>query len=300
MIKDSEPSQRDAWLSVYNKSALGKIFGENSSFLAAADHENEAVFRILRDHFRSKVYEFAKESSSIGDAFECWAARDYLAWYQWSQSSAVISPERRSFVLGKSDWCALRKDIFLSPNEIKCLFDSIPDPRDQALLRLLASTGLRTSDVVAISPANFQKPEHNDPAHLIPASEDTDFNRRICLSSKAYQAADEYCQATGRSLSSDTERPLFRTESRPRMSKRTVLRILNRAADKAGLNRTVTVRKFRWTLGFHVLLQTRNLVSVSEQLGQGTLETTREWYGDFLEQITDTKAASVSVFPPDG
>lgn len=138
-----------------------------------------------------------------------------------------------------------------------------PNPRDRAILALLAFAGLRRGEVIAASTGDYSR-ESRSLRVRGKGSKD----RVVPLHTVATQALDSYLAARGPLEASD---PLF-VSSRGRIGKRPIINAVARAGRRLGIR--LHPHLFRHTFATELLNRRADLRVIQTLLGHEPLETT--------------------------
>ncbi|MFA9289175.1 MAG: tyrosine-type recombinase/integrase [Weeksellaceae bacterium] len=203
------------------------------------------------------------------------ALRSFLR-YLLRQKINVISPEM--IELGKRQDRTIK---FLSPEELQNLFDAvIPNDimgmRDKAILEVLFSTGLRVSEMAALSrdQVNLNTGEFGIVGKGGRA-------RVVFLSRKATEALREYLNAR-----TDPYKPLFLrysgpkeevdlSEEKQRLSVRSIQRMIDKYRKKANILFPIGPHVLRHSYATDLLSHGADIRSVQEMLGHKNIATTQ-------------------------
>lgn len=170
-----------------------------------------------------------------------------------------------------------RQVCFLEREELERFLASpsknkIADFRDQAILELLFSTGMRVSELCSLNrdSINLKRDEFS-------VRGKGGRVRVVFLSESAKAALKEYLNKR-----TDIDKAFFVREvkkndesSELRLTSRSVERIIKKYAAKAGLTKKVTPHTLRHTFGTDLLLSGADIRSVQEMLGHKSVTTTQ-------------------------
>jgi len=162
---------------------------------------------------------------------------------------------------------------YLSRDEVKKLLEApsgVYHLRDQAILNLLYTSGLRVSELVALD------------------KEDVDFNEGTVKVNDGKGARDRVTYTTPKTLQllkdmiykrtrkgrQDKGPALFTTRTGDRISTRSIQRIVRKASQEAGLDKRVTPHILRHSFAVHLLEGGLNIKEVQQLLGHESLSTT--------------------------
>ncbi len=154
------------------------------------------------------------------------------------------------------------KDKALTVDEVQALIDSVgADSPDGLLLRLLAVTGVRISESLSLTWANFRAAE--DEGAYVHVTGKGKRNREVYIGPELW--ADLF------KLKGDLEddQPLFGEETR-----HTAAYLVDRAAKAAKIGKHVTPHMLRHSLATNLLEDGATLPQVRDQLGHADIKTT--------------------------
>jgi site-specific recombinase XerD len=242
--------------------------------------------------------------------FHVIALRAFLK-YLSKRDIATLAPEKIELADEEE-----RQITFLEPEELKRILE-VPKIntkqglRDRTILELLFSTGLRVSELVSLD---------RDQINL----ETREFSvlgkggkvRVVFISEEASQWLEKYLKARtdqdkalfirfGRAK----EVPVFRKDqpSILRLTPRSIQRMINLAAKKAGLSKTVTPHVLRHSFATDLLRGGADLRSVQQMLGHSSVTTTqiythvtdphlKEIHQKYHHQVKETKETTTEDF----
>lgn len=138
--------------------------------------------------------------------------------------------------------------------------------RDKAILELLFSTGLRVSELCSLNRDQINETKSGE----ISIRGKGGKIRVVFISEKAKQAIKNYLDKR-----TDTEEALFVSISNSRLTPRSIERIVNFYAIKAGVSRKVTPHTLRHCFATDLLSAGADLRSVQSLLGHSNITTTQ-------------------------
>ncbi|OGD41566.1 hypothetical protein A3I82_02320 [Candidatus Azambacteria bacterium RIFCSPLOWO2_02_FULL_42_10] len=165
-----------------------------------------------------------------------------------------------------------RQVIFLENNELERLLNAPDNLRDRAILELLFSTGLRVSELCALNrdSINFKSGE-------FAVRGKGDKVRLVFLSDTAKTAMKNYLEKRG-----DIDPALFirggknpAKENNPRLTSRSIERMVKHYSAKAGLSKKITPHSLRHSFATDLLMNGADIRSVQELLGHSSIITTQ-------------------------
>lgn len=175
-----------------------------------------------------------------------------------------------------------RKQVtFLHFDEVERILDTIPDDnslphlRDQSILELLFSSGLRISELI-----NLDRDHINTKRREFMVRGKGQKDRPIFISQSAANAVDNYLAARADSLA-----PLFLNYSRNntistegnyrRLTPRSVQRMISKYAKLAGITKHVSPHTMRHSFATDLLMNGADIRSVQTMLGHSNISTTQ-------------------------
>ncbi len=174
--------------------------------------------------------------------------------------------------------------VFLSVDEVFALLRAPNDGdryhlRDRAMLELLYSSGLRVAELVGLALASL-----DFDAEMVKVSGKGNKERYVPVGGPALDALRRYlpqrqqiiraCLARGRQAD---EQALFLNGRGRRLTSRSVERLVQQYARRAGITVTVTPHALRHSFATHLLEMGADLRSVQELLGHASLSTTQKY-----------------------
>jgi site-specific recombinase XerD len=190
--------------------------------------------------------------------------------------------------LNRKDWefgaiaCAKNRPhlpVVLSREEVTLFLAAVTDLRHKAILSLIYATGLRVSEVAALTVGDIDSRRMVVRVGHGKGNKD----RYVMLSPKVLELLREYWRAY---------RPagwLFVGEAAGRhLNTRTVQRACQLASRAAGVTKAVTPHVLRHTFATHLLEDGVNLRTIQVLLGHRSLQTTARYLYVSLEAVTGT------------
>jgi integrase/recombinase XerD len=183
-----------------------------------------------------------------------------LGYFPVNVARVVKAPKQRSELAQR----------ILTPDQAKAMVNGETNKRNHAILRLLYSSGLRVSEIVALKWADIRRTDNGAVLDVFGKGE----KQRYVLISKGM--VDELEALDGRYLGSD--RYVFQSrESKGGtvpMAERQVNRIVLAAAERAGIDANVSAHWLRHSNATHALKNGASLPVVQQSLGHSSLVTT--------------------------
>lgn len=230
------------------------------------DFEKIRNFRIYLARLKNKNNESLKK---ITQNYYIIAIRNFLK-YLIKRDFKVISPDKIELSKLPS-----RQIEILEYNDLERLLrapdgDDLKSLRDKAILETLFSTGLRISELCALNRyLNFDRGE-------ITVRGKGGKLRLVFLSDRAKKAIKNYLEKR-----TDAEEVMFVSLTKNsskvigRITPRTVQRLINYYAKKAGITGRVTPHSLRHSFATDLLINGADLRSVQELLGHSNISTTQ-------------------------
>lgn len=165
---------------------------------------------------------------------------------------------------------------FLTPEETERLLDA-PDPtrttywRDRAILEFLYATGVRVSELVDLRLSSLELDDGFATVFGKGAKE-----RLVPVGAPAVRALQRYLQDIRPTLDSGEGegRVFLNARGRP-IRRESVWAIVKKAAERAGLGKTVSPHTLRHTFATHLVEGGADLAAVQELLGHADISTTQ-------------------------
>jgi|Deesub1362B_J571_1020462.scaffolds.fasta_scaffold01212_3 integrase/recombinase XerD len=157
---------------------------------------------------------------------------------------------------------------YLTIEEVRTLIEHTGRPRDRALILLLFATGLRVSEIVSlkIGDVDFKRGIIRVYRHK------SELESEIPVADFALLSLRE---AINTYIRKDENAPLFQNKYGEQLSIRSVQKILQNAAKRAGINKKVSPHILRHTYATFLLSKGFNLAEIQELLGHASIRTTR-------------------------
>jgi len=148
--------------------------------------------------------------------------------------------------------------------------------RDQAILEVLYSCGLRASELASLNLSNVDAEER-----LVRVLGKGKKERIVPIGRYALSALRDYLEATRHLRKKDTgedrEAPLFINSRGGRLSVRSIQRVVKRYVKEGGLAPEISPHSMRHSFATHLLDGGADLRSVQELLGHASLSTTQRY-----------------------
>lgn len=177
-------------------------------------------------------------------------------------------------VIASPTFCAQRPDI-LSKDEIERLRDVISlkntnGLRDRLILELLYSSGITSTEMLGVGESLFDL----DRRELYVSNGKS--KRVVFFSQRTREYLKRYIEAKKEKYK-ERYNPdiLFVNGSGTRLSDRSLRRIIDRYAVRAGIEREISPYSFRHTFAVHMLSKGMDILYLKELMGHATLESTK-------------------------
>lgn len=141
--------------------------------------------------------------------------------------------------------------------------------RDQAILELFYSSGLRLSELIALNVIDL-----DCQAKLVRVTGKGRKTRIVPVGKKALQASQKWLKIRG-NLAKPAETAFFVSKQGKRLHPRTVQAMLKKRALEQGMERSVHPHQLRHSFASHLLESSGDLRAVQELLGHADLATTQ-------------------------
>ncbi|WP_018867632.1 MULTISPECIES: tyrosine recombinase XerC [unclassified Thioalkalivibrio] len=198
------------------------------------------------------------------------AARGFFA-YQVEQRRMPANPA--SGMRGPRAGRALPRDLDVDQTQQALAPAEGPDPtlaaRDQAMLELLYSSGLRLSELTGLDLTDLDLD-----AGLVRVLGKGRRERSVPVGRKAREALRTWLRHRGDWAAPD-ERAVFVSRRGPRLGNRAVQRRVAEAGRRAGLDVRLHPHRLRHAFASHLLESSGDLRAIQELLGHANLETTQ-------------------------
>jgi len=245
-------------------------------------------YRLFLNRYHDK---YEHELSKLTQSYHIIALRAFLKYLAKNDIKTVPAEK---IELPKTEG---RTVTFLEEDEVERLLetagtkDNLVDLRNRAILETLYSTGLRVSELVSLDrdQVNLKRGEFS-------VKGKGGKTRLVFLSKEAIDWINKYMAKRG-----DPDPALFiRADRRSkkdiektkehslRLTPRSVQRIIDGSARKAGITKTVTPHTLRHSFATELLMNGADIRSVQEMLGHSSITTTQ-----IYTHITDTQLRDV-------
>jgi len=168
--------------------------------------------------------------------------------------------------------------IVLSPDEVKDLIDATDNTKSKLILKMLYSSGVRVSELVNLTPKDFDFIQNTGWVRQGKGNKD-----------RLFRIADSMTKQLQKWIEKHPKNKYIFSESDP-MSPRNVQLLIKTAAKKANINKKVTPHTLRHSFATHLLENGENLLVIQQLLGHENLETTRIYTHISQDQIKKVKS----------
>jgi integrase/recombinase XerC len=219
-------------------------------------------------------------------------ARRLSAWrgfFDWAAKQGFISANPCRGI--KAPKAARRLPKALAPDDAYVLMEQGIDPnsatslRDQAILELLYSSGLRLSELISLDWRYFKTPDYESTSWLLLSETQAEVTgkgnkrRSVPIGSKAVTAINAWLLIRSESLNPNPkntdQHALFLGPKGLRITPRLVQQIVGNAAKQAGIQSAVHPHVLRHSFASHLLQSSADLRAVQELLGHANISTTQ-------------------------
>ncbi len=256
--------QKDQELNVCRPPSIDA--NNDSSALLPADIDQEAVreYRLYVNRLGDRNGRELKKNTQNYHLLALRAFLKYLAF----RSIPSLSPEKVSIAkIGDRQITFLKSeelDMMLKAGEPKARSSL----RDRTILEVLFSTGLRVSELAALSIFDLSF-ERGEIAILGKGKK----VRIVFLSESALGWIKKYLGARGADRSDDS--PLFLSNRGERLTVRSIERVVEKAAKVAGITKNVSPHTLRHSFATDLLMSGADIRSVQSLLGHSSVATTQ-------------------------
>jgi integrase/recombinase XerC len=219
-------------------------------------------------------------------------ARRLSAWrgfFDWAVKQGLISANPCRGI--KAPRAARRLPKALAPDDAYVLMEQGINPdsatalRDQAILELLYSSGLRLAELISLDWRYFKTPDYESTSWLLLSEAQAEVTgkgskrRSTPIGSKAVAALNAWLEIRSESLNLNAQiadqHALFLGPKGLRITPRLVQQIVDKAAKQAGIQSAVHPHVLRHSFASHLLQSSADLRAVQELLGHANISTTQ-------------------------
>ena len=209
----------------------------------------------VRDLMKFKIYLSTRRKYSKNSLYLAIEAAN--TYFKYKGRNLVMKPPKRPKIMPK----------YLSEEEVKRLLDvARENPRDYAIISLLAYSGLRVSELCNLRIEDIDLNERIVYVH----SGKGDKDRIVVISQEAVNAIENYLSAREDSLEY-----LFSSQKSERITRVQVFRIVKKYAKIAGIKKNVTPHVLRHTLATTLLKRGVDIRFIQQFLGHSSVATTQ-------------------------
>jgi site-specific recombinase XerD len=155
-----------------------------------------------------------------------------------------------------------RKPKYVTPREVRAMIDQAACLRDQCIIALLFSTGIRVSELIRLNRRDID-------GNRIEVMGKGKVERTAVVDPKTLQRLQEYLETR-----SDRLQPLFLTCRKDRIKKERVEGIVRTAGELAGIHRVVTPHVLRHSHATDLLSNGADIRYIQHSLGHADISTT--------------------------
>lgn len=237
--------------------------------------------------FNKKLLEHAKK---LPDQIDSQDIKNFLADKMDNKASAstilFLSSIRFAYsnLLGKDPTLGIKRPkkenklpVVLTKEEVLKLFDSAQKLKSNLMLKLLYSSGLRVSELVNLKPTDLNFNENNGWVRAGKGKKDRMFFISEKLSKKLKKFVDK-----------NSNWNFIFSRNNP-LTTRNIQKIVQKAAQKAGINKEIHPHTLRHSHATHLLDAGVDLRKIQEILGHSSIATTQLYTHISNEQLKSIK-----------
>lgn len=254
---------------------------------------------ILNNLSKEDLLEYIEQYSNKEESYRARKISSLKSFYTYYFENEFIESNKASLL--KSTLIHDKNILILETGEIDRLIEAteassdtehkeLLGQRDKVIISLLASTGIRVSELVGldISDVDFVKSS-------IKIVRKGGNEAEIYLSDKIETMLYEYINGTRQTILENSNCPaLFVTQNKKRMKQRNVETLISKYAKKAGITKKVTPHTLRRSCGSYLYNENRDIYQVAELLGHRSVETTKKHYAKPSEQTKRDAAKTLN------
>ncbi len=204
-----------------------------------------------------KIYLATKKKYSKNTIYLALKAATSYFKYKKLQPPEELKPPKRPKQMPK----------YLTEEEVRRLLEAAEEnPRDYAIISLLAYSGLRVSELCNL---RFEDVELAERVVYVRSGKG-DKDRIVVISEKAAEAIENYLMSR-----TDSLEYLFSTQKSEQITRVHVFRIVKKYAQKAGIRKNVTPHVLRHTLATTMLRRGVDIRYIQQFLGHSSVATTQ-------------------------
>jgi tyrosine recombinase XerC len=263
----------------FSKHTLRAYLKDVNDFYFFFKNKNISLYNITKHNIRLFFIEFDKKNFSKATIARKFAS--LRTFYKFLITNNIV--EKNLF--GNMYYPKKNKKIplFLTENEINLLFNNIKNKqlRDIAIIELLYSCGLRVGELINLNLNNI-----DFVYNMIIVKGKGNKERIVPVGSKCIKAIKEYInERKTKKIPYTIESPVFLNKNNFRLNERSIRRILNKYAIKAGIKKKISPHTLRHTFATHMLDRGCDLRSVQKMLGHENLSTTQIYTHVTIESL---------------
>jgi integrase/recombinase XerC len=158
--------------------------------------------------------------------------------------------------------------------------------RDNAIMEILYSSGLRVSELVEMNEDDLDLN-----LGIVKVMGKGKKERIVPIGSKAIEALNNYLKSSKRrkklTPSSPLNPPVFLNQRGGRLTARSVARIINRYIEQCGVLKNISPHSLRHTFATHMLDAGADLRAIQELLGHVSLSTTQKYTHVSIDRLME-------------
>ena len=254
-----------------SENTIKNYFRDLIDYFNYLNQNNLSAFKSIKPEHIRKMLSFLidKGFSKLSISRKISAIKSYITFlekfnYSSDNYSELITIPKKTRILPK---VMTEKEINLLIKHIE--INTKKNLRDDALIELLYSTGLRVSEVanLKIGDINFEKSE-------IKILGKGNKQRVVIFNNKSKEKIIKYLKNDKRLISLNTE-ALFQNKYKQSLSPRSIQRLLKKYLNFSGINSKYSTHTLRHTFATHLLEGGADIKVIQQLLGHSSPETTK-------------------------
>ncbi|MFA5173875.1 MAG: site-specific tyrosine recombinase/integron integrase [Candidatus Pacearchaeota archaeon] len=229
-------------------------------------HSNKSPEQIIQDDVKLFLADNMSNRASASNILFLSAIRfAYSNVLQKDPTSGIKRPKKENKI-----------PVVLTKQEITKLFDATENKKSKLILQLLYSSGLRVSEIVNLKPSNINFNENTGWVREGKGKKD----RLFSISEKLSKKLKKYIEKNNWQYVFSQLKPL---------TTRNIQKIVQKATQKAGINKEVHPHTLRHSFATHLLEKGTDLRTIQVALGHVSIATTQLYTHISQEQIKSIK-----------
>ena len=265
--------QKELFYSKHTISAYKNDLGVFARFLGNYDSNigkdiNNIDHNTIR-HFLGREFELERSSKTIARRLASLKSFfKYLKAFELIKMDPTLNIKTPKVEKYIPDFVQLKKiNQLMNLPDVK----TIKGARDKTILEIFYATGIRLSELVSL---NIGSIDHRE--NILKVLGKGKKERIIPFGMTAKSAMEDYLKMQGRSLESNPGLPLFTSNGKKRISKRTIQERLSKYLQIVlGSRKGASPHTLRHTFGTHLLDNDADIRSIQELLGHSSISSTQ-------------------------